>query len=383
MHFKDLIGQKDFINQLLAMWHNQRMPHALLLLGPEGCGKLTAALALAQFILCENSSSNESCGQCRSCLKLSKWQHPDLHFVFPTVGSKATSDQYIAQWRAVLSENPYLNANDWLQYIGAENKQGNITKEECLAIIKKLSLKTFEGKAKIMIIWLPEYLAKEGNRLLKIIEEPPQDTYYILVAQNAELILNTILSRCQIMKVKAPDDQEIITALSQQFKDIEDEQLKRIAYLADGNYNEAQKLASTKENDNAQMLLDWLRKAYKANGVQMATWSEAFAKLGRENQKQFFQYALFFIREFLQQKINPAARVRLGANELKTAQNLTNVLGIDQVGEMMDLFQDAAYHIERNGNPKIIMLDASIQLSKIIKRPKAKAKGSNLVNNRT
>ena len=206
MQFNELIGLDRSIDRLRSMAQPGRMPHAMLLVGPEGSGKLPLALALAQYLLCEQRTDADACGQCSNCRKLQILQHPDLHFVFPVVGSKMTSDQYLVQWRAALAENPYLNVNDWLQSIGAENKQGNISKEECLAIVKKLSLKSFESRSKVMLIWLPEYLGKEGNRLLKIIEEPPVDTYFILVAQQTELILNTILSRCQLLKVDAFSD---------------------------------------------------------------------------------------------------------------------------------------------------------------------------------
>lgn len=373
MFFKDISGQQKLSNQLRSMWSNGRMPHATLLLGPEGSGKLPLGLALAQYILCENRDEEESCGACSNCHKMNRLIHPDLHFVFPVVGSKMTSDQYLSQWRAAIEENPYLNANDWLQYIGAENKQGNIGKEECLSIVKKLSLKTFESRAKVMLIWRPEFLGKEGNRLLKLIEEPPENTYFILLAEQQELILNTILSRCQLVKVNAFTDEALKVALAQRFPNLPEDRCSTITYLADGDFNEAIKIASAKENDDARLLLDLLRKAYIGNGVELVNWAGAFAKLGRENQKQFFLYALHFLREFVQLKLLPQRPARLGAKELKTGQNLTKILDLEQVEIMMQLFTDAAYHIERNGHPKIIMLDACIQLSKIMKRTKVSA----------
>lgn len=373
MFFKDISGQQKLANQLRSMWSHGRMPHATLLLGPEGSGKLPVAMALAQYILCEDRDANESCGTCSNCHKMSRLIHPDLHFVFPVVGAKMTSDQYLTQWRAALAENPYLNANDWLQYIGAENKQGNISKEECLAIVKKLSLKTFESRSKVMLIWRPEFLGKEGNRLLKLIEEPPEDTYFILLAEQPELILNTILSRCQLVKVPSLSDEALIGGLARRYPDLPAERRAAISYLADGNFNEAIKIASAKENDDARLLLDLLRKAYIGHGVELVNWAGAFAKLGRENQKQFFLYALHFLREFLQLKLVPERPARLGAEEQKTGQNLIKILDLEQVEEMMQLFTDAAYYIERNGHPKIIMLDACIQLSKIMKRQKVGA----------
>ena len=194
MAFSNIIGQEKVKQMLHQMVHGDRLPHALLFLGPSGSGKLALALALAQYLLCENRQDSDSCGQCPSCSKSQRFIHPDLHFSFPSVGTNVTSDSFLPQWRKWMEENPYLTVNEWLQSIGAENRQGNINKEECAAIIRKLSLKIFEGSHKILVMWLPEYLGKEGNRLLKLIEEPPEDTIFILVAENQELILNTILS---------------------------------------------------------------------------------------------------------------------------------------------------------------------------------------------
>lgn len=373
MVFKEIFGQQKLSSQLRSMWSHGRMPHASLLLGPEGSGKLPLSIALAQYILCEHRDEHEACGTCANCHKMNKLIHPDLHFVFPVVGAKMTSDQFLKQWRAAISENPYLNANDWLQYIGAENKQGNISKEECVAIVKKLSLKTFESRSKVMIIWRPEFLGKEGNRLLKLIEEPPENTYFILVAEQQDLMLNTILSRCQLIKINPLSDQAIVEGLGQRFPELSSQRKATISYLADGNFNEAIKIAAAKENDDARLLLDLLRKAYLGNGVELVNWAGAFANLGRENQKQFFLYALHFLREFLRLKLLQQTTARLGTKELKAAQNLIKILDLEQVEEMKQLFTDAAYHIERNGHPKIIMLDACIQLSKIMKRPKVSA----------
>jgi DNA polymerase-3 subunit delta' len=224
-----------------------------------------------------------------------------------------------------------------------------------------------------MIIWRPEFLGKEGNRLLKLIEEPPESTYFILLAEQQELILNTILSRCQLVKVNGLSDEALMEGLAHRYPDLSEDRRASISYLASGNFNEAIKIASAKENDDAQLLLDLLRKAYLGNGVELVNWAGAFAKLGRENQKQFFLYALHFLREFLQLKLLPERPVRLGEKELKTGQNLVKILGIEQIEKMMQLFTDAAYYIERNGHPKIIMLDACIQLSKIMKPRKVEA----------
>lgn len=352
------------------MASSDRLPHALLLLGPQGCGKKTVALALAQYILCEDRSGGEACGKCHNCVKAGKNIHPDIHFSFPAIGANATSDQFINQWRSALDENPYFDVNDWLQRIGADNKQGNIPKEECVNIIRKLSLKTFEGNFKILIMWLPEYLGKEGNRLLKMIEEPPEKTIFILLAENQELILNTILSRCQIVQLNPLSDEAIVEGLVQR-SITGKEAAEGIAHLADGNFNEALRLAADRENDNAALLLDWLRKCYKGNGIEMVQWAEAIAEIGRENQKQFLRYGLHFFREYLILLLTENEAVRLQPKELETARNLTKVISFDQVDSIVRLFTDCAYFVERNANPKVLFLDTSIKMHRIIKRKEA------------
>ena len=359
-----------------------RIPHAMIFFGSEGCGKLALAMAFAQYLLCEDKSEEAACGKCANCIKASKLIHPDVHYSFPTIGTNVKSDQFLPEWRKTMDENPYLNVNDWLQRIGAENKQGNINKEECLNIIRKLSLKTFEGSKKVLIMWLPEFLGKEGNRLLKLIEEPPDNTHFILVAENADLILNTILSRCQIVKINQLTDEEIVGALVSK-KGISEELANSVSHLSDGNFNEALKLVTQAENDNANMFLDWMRKCYIGKGPELVEWTEKFAKIGRENQKQFLRYGLHFMREYMTLKVlsdadsnsplgtGGARGARLAQKELTTAKNLMTVIEFHQIEQIVQLFTDCSYYIERNANPKILFLDAGIQMNRILKTKKA------------
>lgn len=369
MSFEKVIGQQAAKDLLRQMVENDRIPHAMLLIGSEGCGKLALALAFAEYLLCNDKQNGTSCGKCRSCIKAAKLIHPDIHYSYPTVGTNVKSDQFLPEWRKAMLENPYLDANQWLQRIGAENKQGNINKEECGNIIRKLSLKTFEGSRKILIMWLPEYLGKEGNRLLKLIEEPPENTNIILVAENQDLILNTILSRCQLVKINQLSDEDVVQALIEQ-KKLSEEKAQANAHLADGNFNEALKLAESEENDNANLFLDWMRKCYIGNGVDLVQWVEEFAGIGRENQKQFLKYSLHFMREYMVLKMTGGTNTRLRPKELKTAENLTKVIEFNQIEKIVKLFTDCAYYVERNANPKILFLDTSIQLNKILKKVK-------------
>ncbi|MEL6833332.1 MAG: hypothetical protein AAFP77_10085 [Bacteroidota bacterium] len=367
MLFDEVIGQESAKALFRQMVQTDRLPHALLLLCAPGSGGLSLALALAQFLLCENGDGHNACGQCSHCKKVSKWIHPDLHFSFPTVGTNAISDHFLPQWREALAANPYMEINDWLQHIGAENKQGNINKEECRSIIRKLSLKSFESPRKIMIIWLPEYLGNEGNRLLKLIEEPPEKTTFILVAENQELILNTILSRCQLVKVNALQDEEVAAGLTR-IKDIPAERAQAIAQLSAGNFNDALKATQQEESDQAVRFLDWMRRCYKGQPRELVEWVDGFAGLGRENQKHFLRYALHFWREFLVLKTLGVEQVRLRERERQTAQGMAKVIELPQLEAIVELLDECTFHIERNAHAKLLFLDTSIQINHIIKR---------------
>jgi DNA polymerase-3 subunit delta' len=367
MRIEDVIGQSRSKAFLLSLAQSDRVPHALLLLGPTGAGSLALALALAQRLQCDQPvAAGDSCGTCPACRKAGQFTHPDIHYTYPTVGPNAVSTDFIKEWRAALAENPYLDAHTWLQRLGAENKQGNITRAECQAIVRKLSLKVFEGRYKILILWLPEYLEKEGNRLLKLIEEPPEQTIFLLVAENADAILPTILSRCQLVRTGLLADAEIAAAL-RQYRGFDEARARQLAFLAGGDYNAALQLADHPANDDTALLLDWLRKCYRGNGVDLVKWTDEFARLGRENQKQFLHYGLHFLRELLSLVVTGNTHLRLGADEYSTAVNLAKMLDFEKIGRLTELLNDNIYYIERNANPKILFLDTSIQVNQIFR----------------
>jgi DNA polymerase III, gamma/tau subunits len=352
-----------------ALVESGRVPHALLFLAPSGAGGLHLASSFAQLLQCESpdTASFSPCGQCSACKKSSHFVHPDIHFSFPTIGTNAVSTDFLKNWRQFLAETPYADANTWLQQLGAENKQGNINKEECNAILKKLSLKSFEGRYKILLMWLPEYLGKEGNRLLKLIEEPPENTVFLLVAENQDLILNTILSRCQLIKLAPLSDEEVAEGLVAQ-RGLDMARARQLAFLSGGDFGAALAAADAPQTDDARLLLDWLRKCWKGQAVEMVRWTEEFAKLGRENQKQFLHYGLHFMRELMALIAAPqSGGARLRPEELATAENMSKVLDFDKIGKITALLNDNIYYIERNANPKILFLDTSIQMHQIMK----------------
>lgn len=372
-----IVGQQRTKEFLASLATSERVPHALLFLSPTGAGGLPLAYAFAQLLQCERMATLaehvdfQACGECPACRKSAQFTHPDIHFSFPAIGTNAVSTDFLKEWRRFLTDTPYADVNTWLQSLGADNKQGNINKEECNAILKKLSLKIFEGRYKILLMWLPEYLGKEGNRLLKLIEEPPEQTIFLLVAENQDLILNTILSRCQLVKFGPLSDEEVAEGLVK-MRDMSTERARQIAFLSGGDFGAALAAADAPITDDAQLLLDWLRKCWRGQAVEMVRWTESFAALGRENQKQFLHYGLHFLREMLSMLVTPSdaqakGGARLRPEELATAQNMIKVLDFEKIAQIISLINDNIYYIERNANPKILFLDTSIQVHQIMK----------------
>ncbi|RMF25900.1 MAG: hypothetical protein D6765_09755 [Bacteroidetes bacterium] len=366
MLLQDIVGQDSAKAWVRSTLEAGRLPHALLVVGPEGCGKLPFALALAQLLLCSQPQDGDACGQCPACQKAAKFIHPDLHFSFPTVGSKATSEQFLPQWRQALQEQPLLTDFEWFARLGAENKQGNIPRDECVRIVQRLSLKAFQSPRKVLLLWLPEYLGKEGNRLLKLLEEPPEGTHFLLVSERPDLLLNTIRSRCQLLQLKPLSDEEVADYLTRHAA-LPPERALPVARLANGNLREALQTAATETNDHAALFQDWLRKAYVGHGVQLMEWVERFAALGRESQKQFHRYALRFCDEYLHLLTCGQTRSGFFGSDETFARNLSKVLKLHHLEAFSRLLSDNLYHIERYANPKILLLDASIQLHHLLK----------------
>lgn len=369
MQFKQIIGQEKVKQQLIQTVTENRVSHAQLFLATEGSGALPLAVAYAQYLNCEQKTPTDSCGECASCRKYEKYIHPDLHFSYPffAKNKEDIASNYLEEWREMLNKDIYFDLDTWRSYLEAGNKQPNINIAECHDMIKKLSLKAFEAPTKVLIIWLPEFLDTQGNALLKIIEEPPANTLFILVAQNQEQILSTILSRTQIVKIpKLP--KQIIQTYFIEKANLGQEQAEEYSFLADGNLIIAKALLNDTPNDNAGIFADWLRLAYKNNVPELIAFTETAASWGRENQKNFLKYGVIFLRECSLLLSGTETLVKLPPQTLDTAQKLTkNVLNLPMVEALINELEKAHYHIERNANPKILFLDVSLQLIKIIK----------------
>jgi len=364
MQFRDIIGHDLVKAHLISTVRENRVSHAQLFLGPEGSGSLALALAYAQFINCENKAEFDSCGICSSCRKYNKLIHPDLHFSYPFIAKHKEDNAatFIENWRKAFLNNPYLSLENWRQQLDADNKQVNINIAEAHEIIKKLSLKSFEAEFKVLIMWLPEYLEKEGNALLKLIEEPPEKTLFLLVAENQNKILNTIISRTQLVKINKLSHQAITSYLIEN-KNLEESEARDIAFIADGNVQEAINMIDTQTNNHFNLLVKWLRLIVQDSGLNIISiCEEELAKLGRENQKTFLMYAINIMRQIILIKLDLSNLVFLSAHELDFVNKFATHYTIEQIEETINLFETTHYSVERNANPKILFLDLSLQL---------------------
>jgi DNA polymerase-3 subunit delta' len=368
MSFKNVIGQAGIKQRLSELVQGNRLSHALLFLGNEGSGALPLALAFAQYIVCENRTA-DACGSCPSCIKAQRLVHPDIHYTYPVIprkpGDKPVSTDYSAEWREFIGQYAYGNSYDWLQFIGAENKQGNITAHECADIMRKLSLKSFESGYKILILWMPEYLGNEGNKLLKLIEEPPPDTLFILVAENESLILPTILSRTQLVKIPAPETADIEKALVERAS-VPPEQARQVAAICEGNYHEALQLIRHAGDDWQALLRDWLNAILKTGPVAQVKWIDEIGKAGRERQKQFLRYFSHLLEQAIRIRFMDVEKLHIPDNERDVAMRLNKIADVSRQKAIIEELDRAAYYIERNAHAKMLFHALTIRLYHII-----------------
>lgn len=373
MLFRDVIGQQEVKLHLLKMAQTGKIPHAQLFLSHPGSGALPLALAFSQYIVCEDKQQDDSCGKCPACIKAQKLIHPDIHFTYPVIAKRPSphpslSTDYIQEWRKAVTENPYLDELEWLQFIDAENKQGNISADEARNIIRGLTLMAFEATYKIHIIWMAEALTKIGNMLLKLLEEPPDNTVLILIVENQEELLPTILSRCQLLKINRIDYQSIAEGLLK--RGIPGSSTEHLAYLSDGNFNEALKLAQSADSIETHQLMQFLKYTIRiqdgTNSGMLLKLIEELSKIGREKLKSFLEYLLYVLREAVQLKFAPGKTSRLTDEEFKIAKSLDKYINLDNLNELTELVNKKHYEIERNVNPKLVFMDMSMKLNGII-----------------
>lgn len=375
MLFKEIVGQDDIKRRLIQTVKDNRISHAQLLLGPAGSGNLALAFAYAQYIFCSNKAEHDSCGECSSCLKMQKIAHPDFHFVFPVFkikdGRETISDDLIADMREALTQNPYLELDEFLDNAGIENKQAQIYVGESASILRKLSFKAYEGEYRIVIIWKPEKMnVQAANKILKMIEEPPERTLFIMVAENTDLMLATILSRTQMVKIKKTDDASMQKALIEKFN-LSPEHALRITHLADGNFSAAMKMAAEGDDstDNTQRFRDWMLACYKNNIPEMLNWSEKLASTdeGREKQKAFLAFCQNMFRKALMQTYSTPELARMTENERSFFLKFSTFVNGNNIMEITAELDSASYHIERNAYPKLLFFDLSLKLGNLLR----------------
>ncbi len=390
MLFSDVIGQDTIKQHLAEMVEHNRLSHALLFLAKEGAGGLPLALAFAQYIVSLPTEAPvvedlfggmtaleptsgfippEQIASESAYTRAAKLVHPDLHFTYPVIprksGDKPVSADYIEEWRSFVETMPYGNVYDWLQSIGAENKQGNITAEECNQIMRELSLKSFESRYKVLLLWMPEYLGKEGNKLLKLIEEPPANTVFILVAENEELILPTILSRCQLVRIPALEDADIEKALIERAKASE-ETARQITGICEGNYREALHLLQHADEDWQSLLREWLNAMLKTGPAAQLKFIDEVSRLGREKQKQFLRYFNHLLEQSIRIRVMGEEQIKVAAEEKDFAKRLNKIASVSQQECMIEELDKAAYYIERNAHAKMLFQALTIKLYHII-----------------
>ena len=398
MLFGQVVGQQQVKQHLLDMVQQNRLSHALLFLGTEGSGALPLALAFAQYVSLLPASAKQPAveislfGEAASSVplefpktpddadafmqkqpgfsKAENYVHPDIHYSYPVIpkksGDKPVSTDYAAEWREFIQQYPYGNVYDWLQFIDAENKQGNITADECNDIIHKLSLKSFESPWKILVMWMPEYLGKEGNKLLKVIEEPPPDTLFILVAENEDAILPTIVSRCQLVKISAIRSSAISEALIQRGK-TDPQKAQQIGAIAQGNYREALQLLQDTSEDWQSLLREWLNVTLKTGPTAQVKWVEEVSRLGREKQKQFLLYFMHLLQQSIRLRFHEGEAFNIAETEKDFAVRLNKIASVNHQRAIIEELNNAVYFIERNANAKILFHALTIKLYHVIK----------------
>ena len=367
MFFKDVIGQEEAKQRLIREAKEGKIAHARLFCGPEGIGKLPLAIAFARYLSCNNPGEKDACGVCPSCVKFNKLAHPDLHFVFPVIKKKAkdtVSDDFISEWRELLSHTPYFNLNIWLEEMGAENQQAQIYVKESDEIIRKLSLKSSQGGYKIMIIWLPEKMNVEcSNKLLKLLEEPPSQTIFLLISEEPDMLLTTIQSSTQRFTLYGIKEECIMERLQNQYG-LQEKDANSIAHQSEGNFLKALESIHLSEENKLffDLFVNLMRLSYQRKIREMKQWSETLAAMGREKQKHFLSYCQRLVREnFIYNFQNPSL-IFMNEEEQNFSKRFAPYINEKNVMGIMDELSEAQRHIEQNVNARMVFFDFSLKM---------------------
>lgn len=370
MRFADIIGLEEEKNRLRSFITSDRIPHAMILHGPEGSAKLALGLAFVNYMQCLHPADGEPCGKCNACQKTFKMIHPDVHFYFPMSGGKDyTVIEYTNDWRNAVLNNPYLSIAHWQETIEKDNKLLNINAEECKNMVRSMSMTIYEGKHRILFIWLPEFLGNQGNILLKLVEEPPANSLILLITENIQALLPTLLSRCQSVSIPSFKDEEIKRALLLQgIKD--DSMIQNITKTVEGNMFEAMNMAREYVNPHSERMIHWMRLCFKKKADEIIQWCDTFASEGRDAHRQFLKYGLKYIEQVVFYKITRTETEGFSADEWKGIKGLSAQLSVEEIQLIGELFSDHMYYIERNANSKVLLTALSLNLGQILNRVK-------------
>lgn len=373
MKFTEVVGQEQVKSQLKTMVESGRISHTMMFAGPKGSGKLPLAMAYAQYLLCENPTPEDSCGVCKSCRRIASLQHPDVHLVYPVIKKKSTdkpkSEDFIELFREQYLENPYMSYMDWVGKLNAENKQAWVFVSENESIMHKLSLKSYGGSYKIFIFWMMERVNIEtANKLLKSLEEPPEKTIFLLISDQTELILPTIISRSQLIKSQVLQSTDIVKGLEQRYE-IPASEAELYATFADGDFNKAIQLYNSGDelNENLDRFSLLFRESFKFNLDQIIALVNDFKNMSREKLMEFLQYALFLIRNNMALNLHVDKIVHLTTEESNFSKNFSKIITPTVAQRLSKEFEDAIFHISRNVNTRIVMMDLSFRIHEAIK----------------
>ena len=377
MQFQSVIGQNELKSKLIQTIKEGRISHAQLFWGAEGTGNLPLALAYAQYLNCTDRKETDSCGVCPSCNKMQKLIHPDLHFAVPVNSTKGVSadkkpitDYFLPQWREALLENSYITEAGWYEALEIENKQGRISVHEATRIIEKLNFKAFESEYKILILWLPERMGAEAsNRLLKLVEEPPAKTVFLLVCKDTTHVIKTILSRTMPVRVPPIAADDICEALMQR-QEVPEAQAAKIARLSEGSYSRALELlrSDSEKNDYFEWFAFMMRNAYSGNFLELLDWLDELSKAGRERQKNYLLYAEHMLRESFMFNRGAEKAVYLMGEEEQFARKFSPFVNERNIDELFKQLNLALGHIGQNGNPSMIFTDMFLQIGKLLRK---------------
>ena len=368
MLFNEIPGLTAIKQTLIQSVQQNHVAHAQLFAGQIGSANLALALAFATYLNCEDRQATDACGSCASCIKMRRLVHPDVHLIFPLLAAKDNMAALTPRWREFVEQNPYQTLNDWLHFAGAKGyQQGIIPIKEAHGIIDKLSLKAFEGEYKILIIWQPELFNLESaNALLKILEEPPAKTIFLLVCNDANKLLTTILSRTQRVSVPTFASADITSFLVKK-QQIDEQRAKQVAYLAEGNMAKAMELATGEGNNRHDWFVNWMRQCYKPDLTELVRLADVFDTHGKEEQKEMLNYGLNIFRDLFLYQNGAAKLVRLEGAELDFVQKFSKAIKSTNVERIVEELNTAFYHIERNVRAKIVFLDLSLTMAKLMK----------------